>query len=55
MMEVRASPIYIGILTLLMIMLGMRVSMLRNKFKVSLVTGDRPELQRAVRVFGNMA
>ena len=55
MMEVHASPIYIGILTLLMIVLGMRVSMLRNKFKVSLGTGDRPELQLAVRVFGNMA
>lgn len=55
MMEIHTSPIYIGILTLMMMVFGVRVSALRNKFKVSLGTGDQPELQRAVRVFGNMA
>ena len=54
MMEIHTSPIYIGILTLMMVVLGVRVSVLRVKFKVSLGTGDQPELQRAVRVFGNM-
>lgn len=52
-MTLEITPVYLGILTLLMLVYGIRVSLLRQKHKVSIGTGDYPDLQRAVRAFGN--
>jgi uncharacterized membrane protein YecN with MAPEG domain len=52
-MALEITPVYLGILTLMMLVLGARVSLLRQKHRVSMGTDDRPELQRAVRAFGN--
>lgn len=53
-MTLEITPVYLGILTLLMLVLGARVSMLRQKHRVSMGTGEHPDLQRAVRAFGNL-
>ncbi|NQV79549.1 MAG: MAPEG family protein [Alphaproteobacteria bacterium] len=55
MTEIQITATYIGILTLFMLVLGARVSVLRRKHRVSMGTGDHPDLQRAVRAFGNFA
>lgn len=52
-MAIESSVIYVGVLTLLMLVLGARVSLLRQKHRVSMGSGDQPELNRALRIFGN--
>ncbi len=52
-MAIETSAIYVGVLTLLMLVLGARVSLLRQKYRVSMGSGEQPVLTRALRVFGN--
>lgn len=52
-MAIETSAIYAGILMLLMLVLGARVSILRRKHRVSMGSGDQPDLAKALRVFGN--
>jgi len=52
-MAIENAAIYVGLLTLLMLVLGARVSLLRQKYRVSMGSGDQPELTRALRVFCN--
>lgn len=52
-MAIENAVIYVGLLTLFMLVLGARVSLLRQKYQVSMGSGDQPELTRALRVFGN--
>jgi len=52
-MTLEITPIYVGILTLMMLILGARVSLLRQKHRLSMGAGEHPDLQRAVRTFGN--
>lgn len=52
-MAIETSAIYAGILMLLMLVLGARVSILRRKYRVSMGSGDQPDLAKALRVFGN--
>ncbi len=52
-MTIETTAIYIAILTLLTLPLGIRVSVLRAKYKLSVGDGDHLDLRKAVRVFGN--
>lgn len=54
-MALETTSIYIGILTLLALLYGARVSILRVRHQRSMGTGDHPDLSRAVRAFGNFA
>ena len=47
------TPIYVAVLTAMLVFLIVDVVRLRNRFKVSLGESEHPELQRAVRIHGN--
>ena len=47
------TPLYAGLLTVLLVVLFARVVRLRWKYKVGLGDGGEKELQRAIRVHGN--
>ena len=52
-MALIVSPLYIGLMAIIGVILGFRVSMMRNAENVALGHGDSPALERRVRVFGN--
>jgi uncharacterized protein len=52
-MRVPITALYAGVYALLLLALAARVSLLRNKLKVSLGDGGHSELTRAIRVHGN--
>jgi uncharacterized membrane protein YecN with MAPEG domain len=47
------TGLYAGLLVLLLVVLGMRVTLLRSKLRVGSGHGNDPQLARAVRVHGN--
>lgn len=47
------TPLYALPLVLLVIVLGLRVVMLRRKFRIGINAGDNRELAQAIRVHGN--
>ena len=54
-MRLFASPIYIGLAALLLLLLSLRVNRLRRRHGVVLGDGGREELTRAIRVHANFA
>jgi uncharacterized membrane protein YecN with MAPEG domain len=52
-MTAPVTGLYAGLLVLLLLVLGMRVTLLRNKLRVGSGHGNDPQLARAVRVHGN--
>lgn len=47
------TPLYAGLLALLLMLLSLQVVKARRAARVGLGTGDDPQLERAVRVHGN--
>jgi uncharacterized protein len=54
-MSFAITGIYASVLSLLMIFLGIRVSLLRGKTGISILSGDSKELAERVRVHANLA
>ena len=52
-MTAPVTGLYAGLLVLLLLVLGMRVTLLRNKLRVGSGHGNDPQLARAIRVHGN--
>ena len=52
-MRIFASPLYIGLAALLLIVLSVNVMRLRYRYKVGIGDGGHEELARAIRVHGN--
>jgi uncharacterized membrane protein YecN with MAPEG domain len=52
-MRLFASPLYIGLAALLLIVLSVRVMQLRDRHQVGIGDGGHPDLARAIRVQAN--
>ncbi len=52
-MRIFSSPIYMGVLALLFIVLSVRVVLLRGRYQVKLGDGGNEVLQRAIRAHAN--
>ncbi len=49
----QVTGLYTGILALLMLFLAYKTAMARGTYKVNIGTGDNPEMEKKIRVFGN--
>lgn len=55
MTELTVTPIYAGLIAILMAALSTRVGLLRRKHGVALGDGGQPELAMGIRRFGNLS
>ena len=52
-MTIHFAPLYAGLLGLIYVPLGIRIALMRKKFRVGIGDGGNPDLARAIRVHGN--
>ena len=53
LMTIHFAPLYAGLLGLIYVPLGIRIALMRKKFRVGIGDGGNPDLARAIRVHGN--